>query len=115
MAGISITRGDLTAVDLRAAAGRTKDARASRRMLAIALVDADVILCQGHHACPCTAGWTVGAVLPGNCSGSSRSADEPQATLRVQSPKVGTGSRLPHPTSQISMRQGPHFLQILLA
>ena len=38
MAGIAITRRDLTAVALRAAAGRTKDARAARRMLAIALV-----------------------------------------------------------------------------
>lgn len=38
MAGIAITRGDLTAVELRAAACRTTDARASRRMLAIALV-----------------------------------------------------------------------------
>ena len=38
VAGISITRGELTAADLRAASGRTKDARAARRMLAIALV-----------------------------------------------------------------------------
>ena len=38
MAGIAITRRDLTAGELRTAAGRTKDARASRRMLAIALV-----------------------------------------------------------------------------
>ena len=38
MAGIAITRRELTATELRAAAGRTKDARAARRMLAIALV-----------------------------------------------------------------------------
>ena len=38
MAGIAITRRDLTAVALRAAANRTKDVRAARRMLAIALV-----------------------------------------------------------------------------
>jgi putative transposase len=38
MAGIAITRLDLTASELRSAAGRTKDARAARRMLAIALV-----------------------------------------------------------------------------
>ena len=38
MAGIAITRQELTATELRAAAGRTKDARAARRMLAIALV-----------------------------------------------------------------------------
>jgi transposase len=38
MVGISITRGELTAAELRAAAGRAKDARAARRMLAIALV-----------------------------------------------------------------------------
>ena len=38
MAGIVITRRELTAAELRAAAGRTKDARAARRMLAIALV-----------------------------------------------------------------------------
>lgn len=38
MAGIAITRMELTAVELRKAAGRSKDARAARRMLAIALV-----------------------------------------------------------------------------
>ena len=38
MAGIAITRKELTAAELRAAAGRTKDARAAQRMLAIALV-----------------------------------------------------------------------------
>ena len=38
LAGIAITRRELTASQLRAAAGRTKDARAARRMLAIALV-----------------------------------------------------------------------------
>jgi transposase len=38
MAGIAITRMELTASELRAAAGRTNDARAARRMLAIALV-----------------------------------------------------------------------------
>ena len=38
MAGIEITRTDLTAAGLRAAAGREKNARTSRRMLAIAQV-----------------------------------------------------------------------------
>ena len=38
MAGIAITRQELTATDLRAAACKTKDARTARRMLAIALV-----------------------------------------------------------------------------
>ena len=38
MAGIAITRRELTASELRTAAGKTKDARAARRMLAIALV-----------------------------------------------------------------------------
>ena len=38
MAGIAITRRELTATELRAAAGRSKGARAARRMLAIALV-----------------------------------------------------------------------------
>ena len=38
MAGIAIRRRELTATELRAAAGRTKDARAAQRMLAIALV-----------------------------------------------------------------------------
>ena len=38
MAGIAITRMELTAVELRTAAGRSKDARAARRILAIALV-----------------------------------------------------------------------------
>jgi transposase len=38
MVAIAITRGELTAVDLRAAAAKSRDARAARRMLAIALV-----------------------------------------------------------------------------
>lgn len=38
MAGIAITRTELTAAELRAAAGKTKDSHAARRMLAIALV-----------------------------------------------------------------------------
>ena len=38
MAGIAVTRKELTAGELRSAAGKTKDARAVRRMLAIALV-----------------------------------------------------------------------------
>ena len=38
MAGIAITLWELTATDLRAAAGKTKAGRAARRMLAIALV-----------------------------------------------------------------------------
>jgi transposase len=38
MAGIEVTRKGLTATELRLAAGKTKDARAARRMLAIALV-----------------------------------------------------------------------------
>jgi hypothetical protein len=35
---VEITRKDLTPAQVRLAAGRTKDARAARRMLAIALV-----------------------------------------------------------------------------
>src|ERR1019366_3912668 len=38
MAAIAVTRSDLTAVELRAAAGREKDSAASRRMLALAMV-----------------------------------------------------------------------------
>ena len=38
MAGIAVTRMELTVTELRSAAGKTKDARAVRRMLAIALV-----------------------------------------------------------------------------
>lgn len=38
MAGIVITRVDLTATELRRSSGKTKDVRAARRMLAIALV-----------------------------------------------------------------------------
>jgi transposase len=38
MTAVEVTRRELTAAELRAAAGRTKDARAARRMLAIALV-----------------------------------------------------------------------------
>lgn len=38
MAAIAITRMDLTATNLRAAAAKSRDAQASRRMLALALV-----------------------------------------------------------------------------
>ena len=38
MSGIEITHRELTAVDLRAAAGKSRDAKAARRMLALALV-----------------------------------------------------------------------------
>ncbi len=38
MMAVAITREDLTATELRATSGRTKDARAARRMLALALV-----------------------------------------------------------------------------
>jgi transposase len=38
MSGIEITRRDLTAAELRAAAGKCRDAKAARRMLALALV-----------------------------------------------------------------------------
>src|SRR5450631_1338011 len=38
MAAIAVTRSDLTAIELRAAAGREKDSAASRRMLALAMV-----------------------------------------------------------------------------
>ena len=37
-AAVTITRADLTAAELRRAAGRSRDAKAARRMLAIALV-----------------------------------------------------------------------------
>jgi hypothetical protein len=42
MVAIAITRTELTAAELRAAASRSRDAHASRRMLAIALVLEDV-------------------------------------------------------------------------
>ena len=38
MSGIEITRRDLTAGELRGAAGKSRDAKAARRMLALALV-----------------------------------------------------------------------------
>jgi transposase len=38
MAAIAVTRSDLTAIELRVAAGREKDSAASRRMLALAMV-----------------------------------------------------------------------------
>lgn len=51
MAGITITRVDLTAVELRRASGKTKDARAARRMLAIALVLEGVDRTTAAEAC----------------------------------------------------------------
>ena len=38
MSGIEITRLELTAAELRAAAGKSRDAKAARRMPALALV-----------------------------------------------------------------------------
>ena len=38
MAGIAVSRKELTTTELGSAAGKTRDARAARRMLAIALV-----------------------------------------------------------------------------
>ena len=38
MAGIGITRLEFSAAELRAAAGKCRDAKATRRMLALALV-----------------------------------------------------------------------------
>ena len=38
MVAVAITRTDLTAMDLRGAAARSRDAQAARRMLALALV-----------------------------------------------------------------------------
>ena len=38
MAGIAVARKELSAAELRSAAGKTRDVRAARRMLALALV-----------------------------------------------------------------------------
>lgn len=51
MAGIAVTRKELTASELRSAAGKSKDARASRRMLAIALVLEGVDREQAARSC----------------------------------------------------------------
>lgn len=51
MAGVAITRTELTAPELRSAAARTKDARASRRMLAIALVLEDMDRTSAARTC----------------------------------------------------------------
>ena len=69
-------------------------------------IDANVSLWQGHGACPCTAGSSVQAMSQATVQVKSRSADEPQATKRVQTPKDKTGSRLPPTLSQIRKRQG---------
>ena len=51
MSGIEITRRDLTAADLRAAAGKCRDAKAARRMLALALVLAGVDRTRAAETC----------------------------------------------------------------
>ena len=51
MAGIAITRMDVSASELRAVAGKTKDARAVRRMLAIALVLEEVDRTTAAETC----------------------------------------------------------------
>jgi transposase len=51
MAGVVITRVDLTAAELRRASGKTKDARAARRMLAIALVLEEVDRATAAETC----------------------------------------------------------------
>jgi transposase len=48
---IAITRKDLTAAELRTAAARSRDARASRRMLALALVLEDVDRTTAAETC----------------------------------------------------------------
>ena len=49
--GIEITRLDLTSSDLRKAAGKSRDAKASRRMLALALVLEGVGRMQAAQSC----------------------------------------------------------------
>ncbi len=51
MAGIEITRGDLTAAQLRSASAKAPDARSARRMLAIALVLAGVDRATAARSC----------------------------------------------------------------
>ena len=56
MAGIEIARLDLSATDLRKAAGKSRDAKASRRMLALALVLEGVDRTRARQR---VAGWIV--------------------------------------------------------
>ena len=51
MAGIEITRLELTATDLRKSAGKSRDAKASRRMLALALVLEGVDRTRAAESC----------------------------------------------------------------
>jgi transposase len=51
MSGIEITRLELTAAGLRAAAGKSRDAKAARRMLALALVLEGVDRTRAAEAC----------------------------------------------------------------
>lgn len=51
MAGIEITRLDLTSSDLRKAAGKCRDAKAARRMLALALVFEGVDRTRAAESC----------------------------------------------------------------
>ena len=51
MAGIEITRLELTATDLRKAAGKSRDAKASLRMLALALVLEGVDRTRAAQSC----------------------------------------------------------------
>ena len=51
MSGIEITRLDLTASELRAAAGKSRDAKAARRMLALALVLEGVDRARAAETC----------------------------------------------------------------
>ena len=51
MSGIEITRLELTAAGLRAAAGKSRDAKAARRMLALALVLEGVDRARAAEAC----------------------------------------------------------------
>ena len=51
MSGIEITRRDLTAGELRGAAGKSRDAKAARRMLALALVLEGVDRTRAAESC----------------------------------------------------------------
>ena len=80
MAGIAITRGELTVGELRAAAGRTKDVRAARRMLAIALVLERLCCTDGVRDSSCESSVVAGRheqTHPPACKTGNRPAYKP--------------------------------------
>jgi transposase len=74
-AGVRITRTDLTAAELRRAAGRIRDAKSARRMLAVALVLEGVDRKTAAQSCGMDRQTPAGLGAPLQCRGAGRACE----------------------------------------